>query len=527
MMQATQTTKHSARPRDLTDGPGLIAWCDEAFAALNQSEWASLLDVAGVSVLEALRQELVLRTRDHLRGKPQGGRQPWWKRSLEQGRQLAYRVKIDRHERRAAAKSAAVQKADVVIWPRDPTHYRGQLPVYRALGERGTSVSVFACNPAIFDQVRAQDVPVISPRAAWPEALAAARRDGRKAARELARLGSASTSFPTLGDTRQLAASWHATLVRFLPFVHEAVVNCQQLCERTGARVILVGYDITVEGRTACLLAPRYGARTACLMHGSMASSPLHYCHLAEYWMVYGEQARRQLMAYGMSEERISVCGAPYLDQRPRQSGRLDPTISERLGLDAQRPTVLVANSGPGHSISHAHHGRLIRSIMRLSAAMPEVQFVAKLHPKDRLDYYEQAKADVPESRLHMVAHRAEGYPREIFTWLQGVRVLLTGASATAFEAMLLDVPVVTIDLADEISDVDFIDAGATLHVETDEALSDAVTGLLAGSEVRAGLQSRVDAYLKDAFYALDGHSAARAAEALEGLLAGPARAEV
>ena len=44
---------------------------------------------------------------------------------------------------------------------------------------------------------------------------------------------------------------------------------------------------------------------------------------------------------------------------------------------------------------------------------------------------------------------------------------MLTGASAVAVEAMLMDVPVVTMDFCNEIHGVDFIDAGATIHVNT------------------------------------------------------------
>ena len=58
---------------------------------------------------------------------------------------------------------------------------------------------------------------------------------------------------------------------------------------------------------------------------------------------------------------------------------------------------------------------------------------------------------------------------------------MLTGASTVAVEAMLMDVPVVTMDFRDEIHEVDFIDAGATMHVRTGEALVEAVAEILAG----------------------------------------------
>ncbi len=96
--------------------------------------------------------------------------------------------------------------------------------------------------------------------------------------------------------------------------------------------------------------------------------------------------------------------------------------------------------------------------------------------------------------------------------------MVLTGASAVAVEAMLMEVPVVSMDFCDEIHEVDFIDAQATRHVTTLESLVEAVRPL----SIRQSLpdyQAQVDAYLQSAFYALDGQSSARGARCLLNLI--------
>src|SRR4029079_7481214 len=134
---------------------------------------------------------------------------------------------------------------------------------------------------------------------------------------------------------------------------------------------------------------------------------------------------------------------------------------------------ILVATSGPGHRISHEHHQVVIANLARLSAEFPDVPLVVKLHRKDRLEYYQQALDR--RHRLILVREESSGFPRGIFEWLSGCSVVLTGASPVAVEAMLMDVPVVTMDFCQEIRGVDFIDAGATTHVQTSDALSEAV----------------------------------------------------
>ncbi len=90
-----------------------------------------------------------------------------------------------------------------------------------------------------------------------------------------------------------------------------------------------------------------------------------------------------------------------------------------------------------------------------------------------------------------------------------------------AVEAMLMGVPVITMDFCNEIHEVDFIDFGTTAHVTTPEALEAAVREVLAAGAPRAEVQARVQKYLKAAFHALDGRSSQRGAEALCEIIGG------
>jgi UDP-N-acetylglucosamine 2-epimerase len=213
-----------------------------------------------------------------------------------------------------------------------------------------------------------------------------------------------------------------------------------------------------------------------------------------------------------MPSSRVVVCGAPNLDNRPRQTGLIHPLLQARLGLQPGRPWILVATSGPGHRISHKHHQIVIENLARLSAELADVPVVVKLHRKDRLEYYQQT-LQKRRHRLILVREESSGFPRGIFEWLTGCSVVLTGASTVAVEAMLMDVPVVTMDFCQEIRGVDFIDCGATTHVQTLDALSEAVRRCL-GSGTSTTAQA-VRKYLAEAYFALDGRSSDRAAASL------------
>jgi hypothetical protein len=116
---------------------------------------------------------------------------------------------------------------------------------------------------------------------------------------------------------------------------------------------------------------------------------------------------------------------------------------------------------------------------------------------------------------LHIVPHDAAGFPSDIFDWLQGCSMILTGASTTAIEAMALDIPVITMDYCNELYSIDFIDAGATVHVTDASGLLAAVKNLLSAGHMPADVQQRTTEFLKGTYFALDGKSSQRAAESL------------
>ncbi len=83
-----------------------------------------------------------------------------------------------------------------------------------------------------------------------------------------------------------------------------------------------------------------------------------------------------------------------------------------------------------------------------------------------------------------------------------------------------MDVPVITMDFADEIRGVDFIEAGATTHVRTGDELVAAVRAVLQRPGHEDVLVERVRMHLERAFHALDGRSAERGARSIRELIA-------
>lgn len=231
-------------------------------------------------------------------------------------------------------------------------------------------------------------------------------------------------------------------------------------------KALFVGNDLTMEGRISTLLAKQMGIKTYCVMHGSVTGEPLHSYHQVDTFFTYGLVAKEDLIKQGMSERRLFVSGAPYLDDYCLDSTSINPQILNGLQLNLDKPYILVALSGPGNSTSFKHFEETILSILSLAEKFKDYNWVIKLHRKDKIENFKESLLNFPNTPVNIIDNfKQSELPSSIFDWLAGANCLITGNSTVAIEAMLLNIPVITIDLLNEFKNVDFIDLGCSFHV--------------------------------------------------------------
>lgn len=507
------------------DVTAVSQWLFDVHPLLHQSAWQSALRVGAVDVVDVLMTYLYESIASLLRDKPRAASQHHrrsnhiaaWSKAKWQA--SAWRVQVTR----ASLYSRRPAPYPVVFWPWQRAHLKAHIPVAAVLAQMGIESCFVASTPACFFDLTQQGIRAVYASAVWRQAMVAARSQAAHAISVLDR--SPEVAFPPLPGAAvapdEIAQALRAPLKKLLAMVHENVALVDGMLDSMTPHVLVVGNDITLVGRCGCVQSGAHGVRTACLMHGNIPGHPLQGRTVADRTLVYGDTNRRTLENLGAEPSRIVVTGAPYLDNKPRQLGKPHTVIVRRLGLDSDQPLVMVLTSGPGHSVSMSHHIKVIETVMRLSAEFKQVAFVAKLHRKDKTAYYSEVQTRVPGQRLHVVADRAHGFPTKIFDWLQGCRLVLTGASTVALEAMLMDVPVITMDFVGELKGYDFIDAGATTHIHTAEELRSALQRLVFDPAAHAQALERASAYIQDSFHTLDGQASHRAAQVIYDLMEG------
>ncbi|HAA19574.1 MAG TPA: hypothetical protein DCR93_04305 [Cytophagales bacterium] len=218
-----------------------------------------------------------------------------------------------------------------------------------------------------------------------------------------------------------------------------------------------VGNNLTHEGRYTTHWAKGKRFSTWSIQHGAIGPNPL-YSHLSvNRFFAFSRQDLRQLQLLQVAEERIKLTGAPYRDSEGAQiishtarNGKLDMAEREKY--------VLVAWSGYGHMTSRAHYFQQMEALFGAIAALPNNTFILKLHRKEKpADYQSYLNPTPPNVRL--VPYEDDRFPRDIFFWLEGASALITGNSSVAKEAMDVGVPVISLDIADEYSETDYLKA--------------------------------------------------------------------
>jgi len=375
-------------------------------------------------------------------------------------------------------------KYRIVFFPVEVTHLKQMIPVSDRLDEKEF---IYITNRlAIYNQLRKKGIAC---RMTYKEK------------------GSSSTDFDylTLGKgfiPEKLKNEWAAFCKIQIDdryFKLEKEISCAM--EILNPQKVIVGYDITPEGRLCAHVCRRLGILSISIQHGSVVGEPLDTEHIVETYLVYGERAKAYLTSVNRNQTSFEVFGAPYLDSENHSVVAREIVLSE-LNLLPKHKTVLVALSGPGHCTTHKHFFQIVSSLVKLARDNRNINLIFKLHRKDSLENYTPIF-----NQLNFVCPIIEAndkrFSTDIFFWINQVDLLVTGGSAVALEAMLKGKPVVIIDYQNEYQDIDFIDMGCTFQVTDESQLSPTVSEVLSLSSTQElhSIQRNARSYINEYFH--------------------------
>jgi hypothetical protein len=324
---------------------------------------------------------------------------------------------------------------------------------------------------------------------------------------------------------RDLAARDLAeTLLLQLPWAVRSYEEMRAVIRATRPAAACLYAESSGWGRAALAACRAEDVPTVAVQHGILYPGYYSYrheadeahCPLPDRTAVFGEAARRLLMALGRyPSERLVVTGSPKFDELLFSArGRDRAALRARLGVQGGESLLVVASRHRAIRETHQSIGSTFPALLRAVEALGGARCLVKPHPAEPADLYEADLRATGAVRTRILPAGAD-----LVELLQAADALVTVESLSAVEALVLDRPVVVLNMPTNLREL--VESGAALGVPAGEDPRPALEAVLFDEATRARLAEARERYLSEVAHGVDGGATARIIELIRAVARG------
>jgi len=337
--------------------------------------------------------------------------------------------------------------------------------------------------PTIYDFLQ----PLIKKKAASSatQLTHAWRRVATKEREHLLRVGDRSL-YPYLRGHLSLLFSW-----QFLYIFLVYYLTIKEIAVRNHVRAFYLTSSVGLFEKCCLLAGNVLGIPVFVAQHGSgVGFGKIRKELLVPVtFLVFGRKHKEKLLAMGVPGSNIVVTGSPMADEIAR--------LPAKKSSELQHALVLTQPFVEDALWSEGQRRRFFAVLKQVMNKLPQVAFVIKPHPREKRLLYEKAfdGVRVSDAPLYEELTRAD---------------LVFGVNSTALmEALLLNRPVIVLDLFRQAGQESHVCAGLSLRVAHAGEFDQRVSSYLAFYRSRTFDLLRKH-YIEDFFFRIDGKAAER-----------------
>ncbi len=294
----------------------------------------------------------------------------------------------------------------------------------------------------------------------------------------------------------------------------ETIMN---IIDREKPKCLILTDEYNPIGRAAVSVGRLKGIKTIALQHGTISTdrpSFLHYeneiscfgeCDTQYYPLpdvtaVFGSFYRDMLEDIGnYPPGSLVVTGSIRYDEILELNRTINKkAIFSKIGADENKK-VLLYTSQP---IAKEDSDKILRAIVSAVSKLPDFQLIIKLHP---------AEIKVNHDILSMVDEKIIVIKDiNIYEIINVSDIMITYFSTTALEAMIMEKPVITINLTGKKDIIPYVQSGAALGVYSEEALIPVIKSVFEDRQLRAQLDINSKKFVYQNAYKIDGMATER-----------------
>ncbi len=295
------------------------------------------------------------------------------------------------------------------------------------------------------------------------------------------------------------------------------------MLDRTDPRLVFVVDETAIFGRSVTAAAKIKGIPVVAVQHGYITNDSFEYrhikgdiaddlnaekpyCPIAEKTAVYGTFTKDILTMPGnYPKHSIEVTGQPRYDCFASKMTFNREKVFNEFGLDRKKKLILwTTQDVPGQDAV------VFNAVKNIKNA----QLLVKLHPRELAGtepYYDKAK----EIGIEIIAVREAN----TFELINACDVMITMHSTTGLEAIMMNKPIVVLNISGKPDMVPYVQEGAALGVYKPDQLEGALRDALFDKKAIAKLLKNNQAYSFRHSYKMDGKATERVMKAAESLM--------
>lgn len=283
--------------------------------------------------------------------------------------------------------------------------------------------------------------------------------------------------------------------------------------------IILLHDDILEFPRTVVRIGKLLGIPSLVILHGILAGRKhTHNNPLADKTAVWGDICVDTMTErYGTSRDMLAVTGNPRFDVLS-QGVKIDKnSLYQKIGINTNKGLIIYTTQphvGLTANDSPLEKEILLREVINAMKEFPDKQLVIKLHPSESQKVYESMTIDRYRSILNEMNSDAILLERiNLYELISICELVIILNSTVGLEAMILEKPVIAINLTNQPDTVPYAESGAAIGVHKAEDIVPVIKKALYDIQVRKELESNRKKFVHDYAYIQDGQASKRVAD--------------
>jgi hypothetical protein len=280
-------------------------------------------------------------------------------------------------------------------------------------------------------------------------------------------------------------------LARLLGYTVREVACARMMLRRESPAIVFLTDDRASYGRAVGLAARTLGIPSLLVQWGPIGWNSAWLPGMAaDVVAVEGERAAEVIRACDNGQQlRVVVTGQPKYDLLLNQAIRASKSaICMKHGLDPKSPILLYASPPVSersamlkrNTVEERNLTSEVEAVCRATRGMTWVQLIVKPHPNERTLVHQQILDEIGGPNIHLLSKEETIYP-----FLFVCDLVITHHSTVGLEGVLLEKPVVIVNLTGRPDSFPYVESGVALGAYSAAEVGPAIHAALYDAQAR------------------------------------------